>query len=159
MDRILDALQEAIKKDLKLISILMPQKPEGNTAQIQLSFSGIKANGESSTDDSVSGTESITLNALYVISGTHKKWINKAILDSKKLCKLVESQGGKMPIVVKVDTEKTKKLYALWNRQGDGKFVYPDDEEKSMPVSYVENYKIDIRFPTDFLGGDNESNW
>ena len=154
MNRILDALQEAIKKDLGLMSILMPQKPEGNTAQIQLSFSGIKANGESSTDDSVSGTESITLNATYVISGTHKKWINQAIKDSRKFCNLIEEDNGKMLLVVKIDTENTKKIFALWNRQGDGQFVYPNDEEKSMPVSYIENYKIDIRFPKEFIGGD-----
>ena len=154
MNRILDALQEAIKKDLGLMSILMPQKPEGNTAQIQLSFSGIKANGESSTDDSVSGTESITLNATYVISGTHKKWINQAIKDSRKFCNLIEKDNGKMILVVKIDTENTKKIYALWNRQGEGQFVYPNDEEKSMPVSYVENYKIDVRFPKEFIGGD-----
>lgn len=154
MDRITIALQEAIKKDLGLMSILMPQKAEGNTAQVQLSFTGIKASGESSNDDSTNGTESISLNATYIISGTHKKWINQAIKDSRKFCNLIEKNNGKMLLVVKIDTENTKKIYALWNRQGDGQFVYPNDEEKSMPVSYVESYKIDIRFPKEFIGGD-----
>lgn len=154
MDRITTALQEAIKKDLGLMSILMPQKAEGNTAQVQLSFTGIKASGESSNDDSTNGTESISLNATYVISGTHKKWINQAIKDSRKFCNLIEKNDGKMILVVNIDTENTKKIYALWNRQEEGHFVYSDDEEKSMPVSYIENYKIDIRFPKEFIGGD-----
>ena len=105
MDRITTALQEAIQKDLGLMSILMPQKAEGNTAQVQLSFTGIKASGESSNDDSTNGTESISLNATYVISGTHKKWINQAIKDRRKLCKLIEEDNGKMILVVKLDTE------------------------------------------------------
>lgn len=154
MDRITTALQEAIKKDLGLMSILMPQKAEGNTAQVQLSFTGIKASGESSNDDSSNGTESISLKATYVISGTHKKWINQAIKDSRKFCNLIDKNDGKMILVVNIDTENTKKIYALWNRQEEGHFVYSDDEEKSMPVSYVESYKIDIRFPKEFIGGD-----
>ena len=151
MERIIKALEEGIKRELNLRTILLPQKAEGATAAIVLSFSGIEAAGEAADNHEVASMERIHFLATYSTGGTHAAWVNRAIVDSRKLNKL--NSDGKMEIVVKIDQEKTKKLYATWSRQQAGSFVYSDDEEKPMPVAYTETYKVTVTYPASMIGG------
>lgn len=151
MERIVKALEASIEQELGLRTILLPQKTEGATAAIILSFGGIESAGEAFDNHSVGGMEKIQFIATYSTGGTHLAWVNKAIVDSRKLNEL-ESKG-KMEIVVKIDKETTKKLYATWSRQQKGSFVYSDDDEKAMPVAYVETYNVTIVYPASMIGG------
>ena len=95
--------------------------------------------------------EKVQFWATYSTGGTHAAWVNRAIMDSRKLNKL--NSDGKMEIVVKIDQDKTKRLYATWSRQQAGSFVYSDDEEKPMPVAYTETYKVTVTYPASMIGG------
>lgn len=151
MERIIKALAEGIKRELGLRTILLPQKAEGTTAAIILSFSGMEAAGEAADSHEVSAMERMHFTATYSTGGTHAAWVNQAIVDSRKLNRL--NSDGKMEIVVKIDTDKTKRLYATWSRQQEGAFVYSDDEEKPMPVAYTETYKVTVTYPASMIGG------
>lgn len=151
MERIIRALEEGIKRELNLRTILLPQKAEGATAAISLSFAGIESAGEAADDHEVNAMEKVQFWATYSTGGTHAAWVNRAIVDSRKLNKL--NSDGKMEIVVKIDQDKTKRLYAVWSRQQAGSFVYSDDEEKPMPVAYTETYKVTVTYPASMIGG------
>lgn len=151
MERIIRALEEGIKRELNLRTILLPQKAEGATAAITLSFAGIEAAGEAADNHEVNAMEKVQFWATYSTGGTHAAWVNRAIVDSRKLNKL--NSDGKMEIVVKIDQDKTKRLYATWSRQQAGSFVYSDDEEKPMPVAYTETYKVTVTYPASMIGG------
>ena len=149
MERIIRALEEGVKRELNLRTILLPQKAEGATAAITLSFAGIEAAGEAVGEG---GTmERVQFLATYSTGGTHAAWVNRAIADSRRLNRL--NSDGKMEIVVKIDQDKTKRLYAVWSRQQAGSFVYSDDEEKPMPVAYTETYKVTVTYPASMIGG------
>ena len=149
MERIIRALEEGIKRELNLRKILLPQKAEGATAAITLSFAGIEAAGDAAGEG---GTmERVQFLATYSTGGTHAAWVNRAIADSRRLNRL--EAEGKMELVVKIDQDKTKRLYAVWSRQQAGSFVYSDDEEKPMPVAYTETYKVTVTYPASMIGG------
>lgn len=151
MERIIRALEEGIKRELNLRTIVLPQKAEGATAAISLSFAGIEAAGEAADNHEASSMEKIQFWATYSTGGTHAAWVNRAIVDSRKLNKL--NSDGKMEILVKIDHDKTKRLYSTWSRQQAGSFVYSDDEEKPMPVAYTETYKVTVTYPASMIGG------
>lgn len=151
MRRILKALAEAIRRDLGLRTIVLPQSAEGATAAIILSFSGMEAAGEAADNHGAAGTERIILTATYSTGGTHLDWVNQAILDSRRLSRL--EAEGKMELVVKIDGDSTRRLYAAWSRLQAGAFVYSDDEEKPMPVEYREVYRVEVSYPASMIGG------
>lgn len=151
MRRIISALEEGIRRELGLRTIVLPQKAEGSTAAIILSFSGIEAAGEAADDHGPCGLERVQLTATYSTGGTHLDWVNGAILDSRRLARL-EAQG-KMEIAVKIDGEETRRLYATWSRLQAGGFVYSDDEQKPMPVAYTEAYRVTVAYPASMIGG------
>lgn len=151
MERIIRALEEGIKRELNLRTILLPQKAEGATAAIILSFAGIEAAGESADSHEVNAMERMQFLATYSTGGTHAAWVNRAIVDSRKLNRL--EAEGKMELVVKIDREKTQRLYATWSRLQAGAFVYSDDEEKPMPVEYREVYRVAVSYPASMIGG------
>ncbi len=151
MERIIRALEEGIKRELNLRTILLPQKAEGATAAISLSFAGIEAAGETADNHEANAMEKVQFWATYSTGGTHAAWVNRAIADSRRLNRL--EAEGKMELVVKIDQDKTKRLYAVWSRQQAGSFVYSDDEEKPMPVAYTETYKVTVTYPASMIGG------
>ena len=104
MERIIRALEEGIKRELNLRTIVLPQRAEGATAAISLSFAGIEAAGEAADNHEVASMERIHFLATYSTGGTHAAWVNRAIVDSRKLNKF--NSDGKMEIVVKIDQDR-----------------------------------------------------
>lgn len=151
MERIIKALEEGIKRELGLRTILLPQRAEGATAAIVLSFSKTEAAGEAADNHGGCGTERVTFSATYTTGGTHAAWVNTAIRDSRRLARL--EAEGKMEIAVKIDKERTRRLYATWSRLREGSFLYSDDDEKPMPVSYTEEFRVSVAYPASMIGG------
>lgn len=159
MKKIIEELKSQIKKEIGIMPVLAPQKAWGNTAMITLFFTGMMAAGELPGDNQKTANEELDMTAVFSIAGTHENWLNTAISYSRRLMQLVES-GGKMPLKITYTTsgeEKTIQIYAQWNRTGKGQFVY-DEEDKNMPVTYVENYTVTIVYPAYIVGGIHESN-
>lgn len=159
MNTIIESLKTKIKDVTGLMPVIAPQKANGNTAMLMLFFTGMMAAGELPGDNQKTANEELDMTAVFSIAGTHENWLNTAISYSRRLMQLVES-GGKMPLKITYTTsgeEKTIQIYAQWNRTGKGQFVY-DEEDKNMPVTYVENYTVTIVYPAYIVGGIHESN-
>lgn len=152
MRKILEELKNQIKNEIGIMPVFAPQQASGNTAMIILSYTGIEAAGERPDDARNTANESITLSAVFSISGTHEKWLNTAILYSRNFIRLIEN-GGKMPLTVYSGEQKKNHIYAQWERIGKGQFLY--DEDKSMPVTYQETYSVTIVYPASMIGGEN----
>lgn len=157
MKKIIEELKKQIKNEFGIMPVLAPQKANGNTAMITLFFTGMMAAGELPGDNKKTANEELDMTAVFSIAGTHENWLSTAISYSRRLMQFVES-GGKMPLKITYTTSGEEKIiHAQWNRTGKGQFVY-DEEDKNMPVTYVENYTVTIVYPAYIVGGIHESN-
>ena len=96
MRKILEELKNQIKNEIGIMPVFAPQQASGNTAMIILSYTGIEAAGERPDDARNTANESITLSAVFSISGTHEKWLNTAILYSRNFIQIIEN-GTALP--------------------------------------------------------------
>lgn len=154
MKKIIEELKSQIKKEIGIMPVLAPQKAGGNTAMITLFFTGLTSAGEHPGDSRKTANEEIDFKAVFSIAGTHKNWLNTAISHSRKLMQIIED-GGSLPISVSYDHEGEKKeivLFSQWSRNGSGQFVY-DEEDKNMPVTYMEEYSVRVVYPAWLVGG------
>jgi len=148
MEKIVNALLEAIRA-LGIDAVLMPQAVSANRPRVDLYFAGIEPAGidGQNPDAGNLGWERIAFNAEFRSEGTHVKWLTDTIVASRKLPPLAESN---MQLTVTADKEY--RLKALWARRQAGRFEYPDEERKSMPVSYVEAWEVSIAYPAHIIG-------
>jgi hypothetical protein len=143
MEKIIEALLDAIRA-IGIDAALVPQKISANRPRIDLYFSKIELAGIDRQNPDVGkfGWERITFNAEFKSEGTHSRWLTDAIIASRKLLPLEENN---MRLTVSVD--KLYNLSAHWTRRSPGRFEYPDEEQSSMPVRYVELWEISISYP------------
>ena len=148
MENIVNALLESIRA-LGIDAVLMPQTVSANRPRIDLYYAGIEPAGIDRNDPDAGnkGWERITFAAEFRSEGTHSRWLTDTILASGKLVPLNDEN---MHLTVTAD--KTYNLTALWKRQSQGRFEYPDEEHKSMPVSYVETWEVTVAYPANIIG-------
>ena len=148
MEKIVNALLDEIRT-LGIDAVLMPQTVSANRPRIDLYFAGIELAGidKQNTGAGNLGWERITFNAEFRSEGTHSMWLTDTILASRKLLPLNENS---MRLTVSMP------LKALWRRLSPGRFEYPDEEQSSMPVSYVELWEITIAYPANIIGQSPE---
>ena len=148
MEKILDALLSGIR-GLGLEAIIAPQQTSANRPRIELFIAGIEPAGIDSRNPGAGklGWERITFNAVFKSEGTHAPWVTDTILALRKLLPLNEA-----PLCVPVKADKVYSLEAVWKRLKPGGFEYPDEEESSMPVRYVENWEVSIACPAHIVG-------
>ena len=131
IEEVVESLKSAIKEQLGFPAFLLPQKAGNNTAHIDLLYQDMKSNGD--------GNEKIMFFAEYRTSGTHAKWLTQTV---KLRRKLNEIEDNFMPFEA-----AGVKLRAYWIRNGNARWVYPSEEESSMPAEYVIPYRIEIDIP------------
>ena len=146
MKRILDALAREIEKELLIPVVFAPQRAGGNSAAITIYFTGLVAGGERAGNASAAATERLSFSANFSISGTHEKWLTNAVLFSRRLTRFLEEEHGFLSLMIPAEEKKEVKARAVCYRSGQGEFVY-DEENKSMPVSYVERFLISLDYP------------
>jgi len=148
MEKIINALLDGIR-GLGLEAVLAPQQASTNRPRIELFIAGIEPAGIDSRDRKSGnfGWERITFNAVLKSDGTHARWVTDTILALRKLLPLNEA-----PLRVPVKADKVYNLEAVWKRLAAGRFEYPDEEESSMPVRYVENWEVSIAYPAHIIG-------
>jgi hypothetical protein len=151
VEKIINALLEGIRA-LGIEAALAPQNISANRPRIDLYFSGIEPAGidEQNPQSGNGGWERIIFNAEFKSEGTHSLWVTDAILASRKLLPLNERN---MPLTAAAG--KDYKLTALWRRLQSGKFEYPNEEESSMPVRYVELWQITVSYPAHIIGQES----
>lgn len=136
MQKLFDALCDAIRKELKLEPVLLPQKAKTATGHIAITFRNITENGN--------GGESLYLDADYRSGGTGSAW---AIETAKAKRRFIKIEQDNMPIVV-----DDKTLCAHWTSRGAPYLEYPDGEENGgMPCAYVAPYTIRISYPISLI--------
>ena len=138
IESIIESFKTEIKNQLGFPALLLPQKAGNNTAHIDLLFQDIAENGE--------GNEKLTFSAEYRTAGTHAKWLTETIRLKRKLVSMNKADTPYMPIEV-----DGVKLRAYWIRNGNAQWVYPSEDESSMPAEYVVPYRIEVDIPTRFL--------
>jgi len=154
MEKIINALLSGIR-GLGLEAVLAPQQTSANRPRIELFIAGIEPAGIDSRNPGAGkmGWERITFNAVFKSEGTHAQWVTDIILALRKLLPLNETP---LSITVAVDEERfiTNECFleAVWKRLAAGHFEYPDEEESSMPVRYVENWEVSIAYPAQIIG-------
>jgi len=150
MERIVNALLEGIRA-LGIDAVLMPQTVSANRPRIDLYYTGIELAGidRNNPDAGNKGWERITFAAEFRSEGTHSRWLTDTILASRKLQPLAEEN-----MHLTVTANKVYPVKALWRRQTPGRFEYPEEEKKSMPVSYVETWEITAAYPAHIIGLD-----
>lgn len=131
IEEVIEGLKQAIKTQMDLPAFLIPQKAGNNTAHIDLLYQDMKSNGD--------GNEKLMLLAEYRTTGTHAKWLTQTI---KLRRKLNEVEDSYMPFGA-----NDVKLRAYWIRNGNARWVYPSEEESSMPAEYVNSWRIEIDIP------------
>lgn len=136
LEHITDALAGAIYTTLGFQARLLPQKAGGNTARIDLTFLDIEPCGENA--------ETITFRAEYRTAGTHTKWLTETARLKRALRTVQDSY-----MEIKPNDEAT--LRAYWKRIAGGGWVYPSEDESSMPAEYVIPYQIELDIPTRLL--------
>jgi len=148
MEKIVNALLETICA-LGIDAVLMPQTVSANRPRVDLYYAGVELAGIDRQNPNTGnlGWERITFNAEFRSEGTHSRWLTDTIIASRKLLPLAENN---MRLTVKAD--KVYNLNAHWVRRQAGRFEYPDEESKSMPVSYVELWEISISYPAQIIG-------
>lgn len=129
---IVDALRAGIKTVTGFPAFLLPQKAVNNTARIELLFQDSKKNGENNIK--------LSFLAEYRTNGTHAKWLTKTIKLKQQLHTVEESF-----MEFKSDEQI---LRAYWKSLGNAQWVYPSEDESSMPAEYVMQYNIEIDVPT-----------
>ena len=150
MEKIINALLSGIR-GLGLEAVLAPQQTSANRPRIELFIAGIEPAGIDSRNPKAGklGWERITFNAVFKSEGTHALWVTDIILALRKLLPLNEAP---LRIDVEVKAYQTYRLEAVWKRLKPGGFEYPDEEESSMPVRYVENWEVSIGYPAQIIG-------
>ena len=148
MEKIIEALLDSIRA-LGIDAVLMPQKISANRPRIVLYFAGLELAGIDRNNPQAGnkGWERITFNAEFRSEGTHSRWVADIILAARKLLQFNEKN---MQLTVTADKEYH--ITALWRRQGTGRFEYPDEEQSSMPVRYVESWQITVAYPANIIG-------
>ncbi|MBP3773472.1 MAG: hypothetical protein J6I53_12435 [Treponema sp.] len=141
IESITDSLKSEIKNRLGFHAFLLPQKATNNTAHIDLLFQSVEGNGE--------GSEKLTFSAEYRTAGTHAKWLTETIRISRKISLMNKSDTPYMPF--ECDGER---LRAYWTRSGKAGWVYPNEDESSMPAEYVIPYSVEIDIPTRLITED-----
>lgn len=149
MEKLLTALQKGIR-ELGLEAIIAPQKASASRPRIELFFAGIEPAGIDSRNPEAGklGWERLTFTAVFKSEGTHIRWVTDTILALRKLVPLYEA-----PTRLTVEADKVYHLEACWKRLVPGRFEYPDEEESSMPVRYVESWEVSLAYPAHIIGG------
>ena len=132
IEDVVESLKAEIKTQLNFPVFLLPQKAGNNTAHIDLLYQDMESNGDEN--------EKLNFLAEYRTTGTHAKWLTQTVKLRRKLNEVVNTF---MPF--KADGIK---LRAYWIRNGKAQWVYPSEEESSMPAEYVIPYRIEIDIPT-----------
>ena len=136
MQKLFDALCDAIREELKLEPVLLPQKAKTATGHITITFRNITENGN--------GGESLYLDADYRSGGTGSMW---AIETAKAKRRFIKIEQDNMSITV-----NGKTLCAHWTSRGTPYLEYPDGEENGgMPCAYVAPYTIRISYPISLI--------
>ena len=136
MQKLFDALCDAIRKELKLEPVLFPQIAKTATGHVVLIFQDIRECGN--------GSETLYINAEYRSGGTGSTW---AIETAKAKRRFIKIEQDNMPIIV-----DGKTLCAHWTSRGTPYLEYPDGEENGgMPCAYVAPYTIRISYPISLI--------
>jgi len=148
MEKILEALLKSIR-GLGLEAVIAPQQTSANRPRVELFIAGIEPAGIDSRNPQAGklGWERITFSAVLKSEGTHARWVTDIVLALRKLLPLNEA-----PLCVAVEADKVYNLEAVWKRLAAGRFEYPDEEESSMPVRYVENWEVSVAYPAHIIG-------
>lgn len=131
-EEITESLKAGIKSLTGFPAFLLPQNAKNNTAHIDLLFQDSKPNGE----DNIK----IIFLAEYRTNGTHAKWLTRTIELRQKLHAVEDS-------FMEFEADHNN-LRAYWISLGNPQWVYPSEEESSMPAEYVMQYRIEIDIPT-----------
>jgi len=152
MEKIISALLDEIRA-LGIDAVLMPQTVSANRPRIDLYIAGIELAGidHQNPDKGNKGWERITFTAEFKSEGTHSIWLTDAIIASRNLLPLNESPM-RLTVSVKPDHDCKTHLTAHWRRQAAGRFEYPNEEESSMPVRYIEPWEVSIAYPAHIIG-------
>jgi hypothetical protein len=132
VEEVVESLKAEIKTQLNFPAFLLPQKAGNNTAHIDLLYQDMDPNGD--------GNEKLSFLAEYRTAGTHAKWLTQTVKLRRKLNAI---ENNFMPFEA-----DDVKLRAYWIRNGKVQWVYPSEEESSMPAEYVIPYRIEIDIPT-----------
>ena len=132
IEEVVESLKTEIKTQLNFPAFLLPQKAGNNTAHIDLLYQDMDPNGD--------GNEKLSFLAEYRTAGTHAKWLTQTVKLRRKLNAI---ENNFMPFEA-----DDVKLRAYWIRNGKAHWVYPSEEESSMPAEYVIPYRIEIDIPT-----------
>ena len=135
---IIDSIKNAIKEQLKLMTIVVPQTADTSTEHIELSFIDCVPNGNNDT---------LTFSASYITGGTHKNWLEKTISAKRKLRKI---EDDFMPIAL-----NGVPLRAYWQSSESPRWVY-DDEDGGMNVYYKATWTVTIDCPEKLLIGEEK---
>jgi len=148
VEKILNALLASIR-GMGLEAIIAPQQTSANRPRIELNIAGIEPAGIDNRNPQAGklGWERITFNAFLKSEGTHIRWVTDIILALRKMMPLHET-----PLRIDVEADRVYRLEAVWRRLQPGRFEYPDEEESSMPVRYVENWEVSIAYPAQIIG-------
>lgn len=143
----MNALLAAIRS-MGLEAVMAPQQASANRPRLELYLAGIEPAGIDRLNPQAGkqGWERVTFNALFKSEGTHLQWVTDTIIALRKLLPL-----GDSPLRVVVEADKTYCLEAAWKRLAPGRFEYPDEEESSMPVRYVENWEVSLAYPAHII--------
>lgn len=136
-EQITEKLKSAIKEQLGFPVFLLPQTATNNTAHIELQFQDSIPDGENSVQ--------LYFLTEYATDGTHKQWLTKTIKLRQKLHK-VEKEF--MPVQI---DDKGSELRAYWQSHGSPQWVYPTEDESSMPARYVMQYRVTLSIPSRLL--------
>ncbi|MBO5607112.1 MAG: hypothetical protein J5930_04380 [Treponema sp.] len=138
VEEIVDSLKAEIKSQLGFPAFLVPQKAGNNTAHIDLLFLDMTECGE--------GNLKLVFGATYRTAGTHAKWLTKTVKLSRTVTLMNKSEKPYMPLTV-----AGVKLRAYWIRTENPRWLYPSEEESSMPAEYVIPWTVEIDIPERFL--------
>lgn len=138
IEEVVESLKTEIKTQLNFPAFLLPQKAGNNTAHIDLLYQDMDPNGD--------GNEKLSFLAEYRTAGTHAKWLTQTVKLRRKL-NAIENNF----MTFEADGVK---LRAYWIRNGKAQWVYPSEEDSSMPAEYVIPYRIEIDIPTRLITED-----
>ena len=138
VEEVVESLKAEIKTQLNFPAFLLPQKAGNNTAHIDLLYQDMDPNGD--------GNEKLSFLAEYRTAGTHAKWLTQTVKLRRKLNEIENN-------FMSFEADGVK-LRAYWIRNGTAQWVYPSEEESSMPAEYVIPYRIEIDIPTRLITED-----
>ena len=138
IEEVVESLKAEIKTQLNFPAFLLPQKAGNNTAHIDLLYQDMDPNGD--------GNEKLSFLAEYRTAGTHAKWLTQTVKLRRKLNEIENN-------FMSFEADGVK-LRAYWIRNGTAQWVYPSEEESSMPAEYVIPYRIEIDIPTRLITED-----